>query len=340
MEENIKQIISISIHAPSGDNMQPWRFEIQDNRVRIFNVPSRDTSLYNYGQHGAYIAHGALLENIKISSLAAGYIANIFTEKTSTNPNLIAEVGFTPTEKKEIDLFQYIKKRATNRTKYKNLKLDPAQKQYLLSGLEPNLLIAEDAEKISKLSFCISQGDRMIFENKFVHSFLFDHIRWSEKEELQKKDGLYLKAMELNPIQRGIFKFVKKWSRMQILNKIGFPKMAVKSNEELYKHGCGFGAIILDKDTKENYLKVGEIMQIFWLRATKLGLGLQPLTGIPLLASLINTGNWQEYLTNSQKDLIMSQYQKIKDIFGLDENRQIGFFFRFGFPSLSSTLGS
>ena len=31
MEQDLKEIINISIFAPSGDNSQPWRFKIKNN---------------------------------------------------------------------------------------------------------------------------------------------------------------------------------------------------------------------------------------------------------------------------------------------------------------------
>lgn len=63
--EDIKKILEAAVQAPSGDNSQPWRFEIRDRdgEIRIFNIPERDKSLYNYGQMASCVAHGALIEN-------------------------------------------------------------------------------------------------------------------------------------------------------------------------------------------------------------------------------------------------------------------------------------
>jgi len=47
MKEVIKKIIEAGIMAPSGENCQPWRFEVRGNKISIFNIPERDTSLYN-----------------------------------------------------------------------------------------------------------------------------------------------------------------------------------------------------------------------------------------------------------------------------------------------------
>ncbi|MCF7898425.1 MAG: nitroreductase, partial [Candidatus Pacebacteria bacterium] len=73
MINDIEKIINDGVLAPSGENCQPWKFELNGNRLSIFNIPEADMSLYNLKQRGSYIAHGALIENIIISSGAYGY---------------------------------------------------------------------------------------------------------------------------------------------------------------------------------------------------------------------------------------------------------------------------
>jgi len=75
--DDIKKILEAAVHAPSGENCQPWRFEISDDEIRVFNLPERDQSLYNHGQMASYVAHGALIGNIFVASPTFGYRARI-----------------------------------------------------------------------------------------------------------------------------------------------------------------------------------------------------------------------------------------------------------------------
>ncbi len=59
-KEDIKKILEMAVYAPSGENCQPWRFEVRDSKIDIFNLPERDQSLYNHGQMASYFAHGVL----------------------------------------------------------------------------------------------------------------------------------------------------------------------------------------------------------------------------------------------------------------------------------------
>ena len=65
---DIKKILEAAVHAPSGENCQPWRFEIRGDEIGVFNLPKKDQSLYNEGQMASYVAHGALIENILIAN--------------------------------------------------------------------------------------------------------------------------------------------------------------------------------------------------------------------------------------------------------------------------------
>jgi hypothetical protein len=63
-----REIIADGVKAPSGENSQPWRFIVEGNVLYTCNIDERDKTPYNFSQHGSYIAHGALIENIAISA--------------------------------------------------------------------------------------------------------------------------------------------------------------------------------------------------------------------------------------------------------------------------------
>ena len=92
MEEVFKKILSFAVYAPSGDNMQPWKFVIEQEALYIYNCPEKDPTLYNYKQRAALISHGALMENINIAASSYGFSASFDYFPDSTNPNLTAKV--------------------------------------------------------------------------------------------------------------------------------------------------------------------------------------------------------------------------------------------------------
>jgi nitroreductase len=121
IREAISKIIEAGIRAPSGDNCQPWRFEVKDNRISIYNIPDRDNSLYSWGQRASYIAHGALIENMTIAAAHLGYAAKIKLFPESRDPNLVARLTLEqPAPPEEGALYEAIFARATNRKPYRS----------------------------------------------------------------------------------------------------------------------------------------------------------------------------------------------------------------------------
>ena len=71
--DTLSQILDLARWAPSGDNEQPWRFEIvDDNLIRVHGFDTRDHVLYDYDGHASHIAQGALLETMRIAATGFG----------------------------------------------------------------------------------------------------------------------------------------------------------------------------------------------------------------------------------------------------------------------------
>ncbi len=342
MSEDIKKILTLAIHAPSGENCQPWKFQIHNNKIIIQNLPERDASHYSWGQRSSYLAHGALIENIIIASKEFGYQTTITLFPDSDQTNLVAEISFQTSLTEKDQLFPYIVARCTNRKPYKTIPLTEQQKQALLSAADSiqtdNIALIENREKINKLSKLSCYSEKIIFENKSLHNFFFKHINWTKQEDNQKSIGFYLDTLELSPPAKSAFKLVKNWRYLNLLNKIGFSKIVAKDNYKIHASATAHGVIYIDDLSKENFILAGRIMQRVWLTATKLGLSLQPMTGILYLFLKIKAGEFSDF-TPKQTKLIQSAYAEISNIFEARQ-RIIPMYFRIGFseaPSARST---
>lgn len=332
MENFYKKLLETAACAPSGDNMQPWKFSAVGLVLTVHNVPQKDQSFYNYRHRAAFISHGCLMENISLIAPTLGYIARFEYFPNPNNQNITAKITFEKTDPFYPPLADFIKKRQTNRKPYKNLPLTEKQKDSFLNlFLDQNsigLKLIINKTEVEKIAAAVCQGDRMIFENKAVHDFLFSHIRWTEKDELKQKNGLYLKTMELSPPQRAAFKLFKNWGTMKIFNSIGFPKMAVKSNFPLYTNVSALVALTTKSHEPATYIELGRLLQRFWLTATKEALSIHPLTGIPFLWQRIKENSTQG-LEDYQTTIIKEAYQTIAGIVGVKDD-SIGFLFRLG----------
>jgi hypothetical protein len=132
MENRIQRIIEIAVKAPSGHNYQPWNFRLDGNSVKIFNLPKRDMTIFNFKQRGSYIAHGAVIENIEIAAKAMGYAVDLTLFPDNDNSEFIASISFEETDPSAEPLYPSIFNRSTNRKPYKKISLNPEHRDKIL----------------------------------------------------------------------------------------------------------------------------------------------------------------------------------------------------------------
>ena len=69
----IRQVLELARWAPSGDNTQPWRFEItSDSSALVHAFDTRDHCVYDLDGCASRLSHGALLETIALASTRFG----------------------------------------------------------------------------------------------------------------------------------------------------------------------------------------------------------------------------------------------------------------------------
>src|SRR5690349_23271938 len=69
----IESILERARWAPSGDNSQPWRFEIlSDTQVAVHAFDTRHHCVYDIDGEASQLAVGALLETMRICATAHG----------------------------------------------------------------------------------------------------------------------------------------------------------------------------------------------------------------------------------------------------------------------------
>lgn len=332
---SIKKILESAILAPSGDNCQPWSLIVKGNQINIINLSERDTSLFNFCQRASLIAHGALIENILIASSSSGYNIKLTPFPDNLNPNLIATVELEKSEVRDEPLYPYITQRATNRKPYKSTPLTARQRNTLLNTssvfANAGVKLVEELDRKAFIAEAIALTDRLVFENPYLHSFLFKHIRWTKEEALKTRDGLYIKTLELSAPQAIGFKLLKNWSILQALNKFGLSKIAAKQAEKLCLSASAIGIIIVDGNTDEDFLTGGRLVQRLWLEATRMGLAFQPMTGLTFLIQRVLAKETKEISTEHIR-LIMNAFYSIVSAFNLSKESMV-MLFRIGHSS-------
>ena len=327
----IAEILTKAVNAPSGENCQPWKFIIDiSNALSIYNIPERDQSLYNVDQNGSLIAHGALIENIALIANERGYRCEIEIPENRDPSTPTAVIRFaSDSSLTPDDLTNYIDRRTTNRKTYKSVSITNDQINQLASvSVGTVVSFITDKEKIGGLSRAMSMNEKIVFEHQKIHHFFFSHIRWTEAEQNQERNGFYLPTLELDSKQTSGMKLFKNWHIVKWLNLLGVSNMIAKDNQEKYRSSSLFGAIIINDLSKSSLINAGRAFQRIWLTVTKLGLSLQPATGIVLLRAAIKSGSRDEF-SLTQQNLIEESYLEFENVFEVRDG-SIAVMFRVG----------
>ncbi|RNC67959.1 MAG: nitroreductase [Desulfuromonadales bacterium] len=312
-----REVLEAAVLAPSGDNCQPWRFVIDGDVIRVFNIPDKDTSLFNLRQRASYVAHGALLENLTIAASAFGYTPDIVLFPDSNAPNLVAVVRMNKGNTTADPLYPWIPRRCTNRSRYKGGALTDNETNALLASADrvpagKVVLTGSDQEK-AEVANVIALNDQLIFENEYLHAFLYEHVRWNDREARELADGLDIKTLELAPPDSFAFPLLKSWPLVSFLKKFGVPRIIGGSARRLALSASAIGVVAVPGTGDTESISAGRLIERVWLEATKLDLSFQLMTGITLLMRRV--------LDRETENLSPQHVEQIKKAYGILASR-------------------
>ncbi len=277
------RILDSARWAPSGDNTQPWQFEIRsDEQFVIYTRDTRDWCVYDLAGRASQTSVGTLLENISIAAQNEGLEAQFSLRDPLAEAEPIIDVCLTalvqPMDKPS--LLPYIQTRSVQRLPLSTRPLIARHKQALeesvgpgyrliwIEGRQPKWQMARLLLRAASIRLTIPE----VYEvhKKIIHwdaQFSTDRI----PDQALGADALTVKMMKWA---------LQSWSRVKMLNRyFGGTLMPKIQLDLLPALRCAAHFIIVadePRTTTSDYLEGGRATQRFWLTATKLSLQLQP----------------------------------------------------------------
>ena len=265
-EEIYLKIVRSAIKAPSGHNTQSWRFRKDNDSICITPDFSRSLPVADADNRELFISQGCAAQNAIISAKFYGY--NSVVDIDVMQEPCTIKIQLQKVEKEEdTELFSSINLRQTTRNLYNET---PIPKEDLIvlkqSAVEPGIDIRFfiGPEKIEILIPYIVEANAIQFNNSDFKNELIEWIRFSEKEALQKGDGLYSACIDLPSPGRIAGSFVMKYF------------VTAKSEEKRVLKQLDKTATIAMFTTKKNdmehWIRLGMSFQRFALTATMLNI--------------------------------------------------------------------
>jgi nitroreductase len=312
----LEAILKHGVSAPSGDNLQPWRFSWRQDALLVYHDNTKDTSLYNVQGLASFIALGAAIENIVIAASIYGYHANV-KYFPAGDSSAVAEILFM--EHCEPDpLATAIPERCVNRKPYTRHRLSSEIIAKLDNDAQKFPAVAlqwiQDSRGLKMLGKSVIRADRLLFENPHLHKQLFSCLRWTSEEVERTRDGLPVATLELGKLGTHAFRSLRSWRLVSILNRLGFSRMVARHSGKLIRTSSAAALISVSKISADDFLEAGRVFERLWLNATLQGLSLQPMTGFVFLQLRSALAEY-EGLTPAQLDLLESLRRELAALF-------------------------
>ena len=279
-------ILDAARWAPSGDNTQPWRFEVLDaDTVRVHLQTEAGSNPYEYRDgEPSLMSGGMLLESLRLAATQHGRTLT-WAVAGGADPGQVSwrilvrmpvQAGV-----REDPLASVLALRSVDRRPYRSRPLRAHEVAALESAAGPELRVGWHAGWRARLSLAglgaLATDIRLRAQETFrVHQAVID---WRPGHSAT---GLPAGAIGLD---RGTLKLMRwamaHWGRMHGMNRLTGTGAAAAQLD--YRPGLGSAAFFTlspvapdDGDRVARLLRLGGAVQRFWLQAARLGLSVQP----------------------------------------------------------------
>lgn len=278
---HLERILNLARWTPSGDNTQPWRFEILGNEhILVHGFDTRDHVVYDLDGHSSQLALGALLETISTAASAEGRSASIHRRPNTTETRLLFDIHFEPKLGMTPDaLVPHIETRMVQRRSMSTRALSAEQKQVLAASLPEGYSVhwhetLAQRWYMAKFMFACAKIRLTIPEAYVQHKSI---IEWGAQFSTDKVPG---QAVGVDPITARFMSWVMgSWQRVEFFNKFLLGHLPPRLQLELLpslRCGAHFTLSAPALSSVDDYLSAGRAMQRFWLSAAKIGWFIQP----------------------------------------------------------------
>lgn len=288
----IDRIVDAARRAPSGGNVQPWRFEADDNEIRFYLVPER-TSKMDVQHRASYVAIGAALFNARVAAAALHRVGQVQLFPEAKSSLHVATMHLGQAMDPEIELLEpYLASRSANRRMGEAHPLDSEVLELMVRAVEKEgarLRVATDRDQLVRLGAMLGDADRLRFLIPEIHEQMMHEVRWPGRDSLE--EGLDVRTLEMDPGSLGLLQLLGRGDVMNHLSDWREGRVLGLRTQAAVNTSSGLMLVTVPRAEPHWYVRAGAAMERLWLLGEQHGLAMQPLIPLYLFA-------------NSEQDLV------------------------------------
>ncbi|WP_327360240.1 Rv1355c family protein [Streptomyces sp. NBC_01296] len=305
-EEAVRRLVSYGIQAPSGGNVQPWRFV---SRGRVLECRIDDDlapTLLDFERSGSHLAIGAAVENIDLAARAAGWACRARVFPDPADPGLVFELSFTDGDDGDdgddeagaadgprVPLARWIGRRTTNRAPGTDTPLAGPDADALTRCAQESgalLDLVTERDGLEEAGRILGACDRLRIMSPALHRDMMAEMRWDEEEVRRTRDGIDVATLQLDRTDLAGISIARHWPNLAFIRRIGGGASFEEGARKLVAASSAIGVLSIPGTTPDAYARGGRALQRLWLTAASRGLAVQPLTALLYLLARVERG--------------------------------------------------
>jgi molybdopterin/thiamine biosynthesis adenylyltransferase len=326
-----EELVELAHTAPSGGNMQPWKWLVKHNQIFAFVDESQANSFLDYNYLGGMVAFGAAIENIILGANKLSLKGRYNFVFDDSNP-LVAVIDFEPvteTNAYDLNLYTQIRERGTNRMLGDLVAIEPQKYDLIQEAGEhiPGAKLTWITDQKEKLGSVLSSVERIRLMTDRGHTDFIEEIRWTKEEAESTRDGIDLRTIDLTETEKAGLYVSKNYNVVKQLRDWGLGSGFETMMQKTIENTDRIGFISMPSGSRRDYFEGGRALQRAWLKATELNLGFHPISPSTFIFNRFVHHSDDEQLQPFKEELTEIREQ-FKSILALDDDRGEIFLFR------------
>jgi molybdopterin/thiamine biosynthesis adenylyltransferase/nitroreductase len=325
--DDIDRIVDAARRAPSGGNVQPWRFEADDGEIRFYLVPERTTAM-DVRFRASYVAIGASLFNARVAAAAERRLGPIKLFPEGYPSRHVATLRLGDASDFEVaPLHSRLQTRAANRRLGQPAPIEPSTVQLLARGVEregAQLRLVTERDRLERCGELLAESDRIRFLTPTLHREMMAELRVPGRDTVD--EGIDVRTLELGPAELASLDLLRRPDVMAHLAEWRAGTALGMRSRVSVATSSAMAAIVVPRADPIAYVRGGAAVERFWLTAEVHGLAVHPISPVFLFA--VDAEERLGLVGERNLDALTELANRFGDLFGLGDGERVALLLR------------
>jgi molybdopterin/thiamine biosynthesis adenylyltransferase len=337
--DDVDRIVDAARRAPSGGNVQPWRYEADDGEIRFYLVPERTTAM-DVRFRASYVAIGASLFNARVAAAAERRLGPIKLFPEGYPSRHVATLRLGDASDFEVaPLAPRIMTRAANRRMGQPAPIEPSTVQLLSRGVEregAQLRLLTERDRLDRVGELLAESDRIRFLTPTLHREMMAELRVPGLDTVD--EGIDVRTLELGPAELASLELLRRPDVMGHLAEWRAGRALGLRSQVSVATSSAMAAVVVPRADPISYVRGGAAVERFWLTAEVHGLAVHPISPVFLFA--VDTEERLGLVGERNVDALTEMANRFNELFSLADGERVALLLRVSHAAPPSVMSA